>query len=230
MILCDLPYGITACKWDSIIPLEPLWKEYKRVIKKNGAIVLTASQPFTSILVMSNLEWFKYEWIWEKSRPTGHLEAKNKPLRKHENILLFSGGSSANGCSNRIIYNPQNLISIERFNKNSTPTDNYGTRKSRPMGQVTKQNFTNYPTTIIREPSQSKTIHPTQKPVALFEYLIKTYTNEDGLVLDNCMGSGTTAIACINLNRHYIGCELEKKYYDIAIKRIEESKQKVKLL
>jgi len=229
MILCDLPYGTTACKWDVIIPFDKLWEQYHRIIKDNGAIVLTASQPFTSALVMSNVKNFKYEWIWNKSRPTGHLEAKNKPMKKHENILVFSKGASANGCKNRIIYNPIGLIKVERYNKNSTDTDNYGSRKSRPVGVVIKQEYTNYPQTILQFASESKTIHPTQKPVALFEYLIKTYTNEGDIVLDNCAGSGTTAIAAINTNRNYILMEQEQKYFDIINERISNHTRQLAL-
>jgi site-specific DNA-methyltransferase (adenine-specific) len=222
MILCDLPYGTTANKWDSVIPLSLLWEQYERIIKDNGAIVLTASQPFTTQLISSNLKLFKYEIIWIKSRPNGHLEAKNKPMRKHENILIFSKGASANGCKNRITYNPQGLVKVERYNKNSTDTDNYGSRKSRPVGLVTKQEYTNYPTTIWEFGSEGKTIHPTQKPMDLFETLIKTYSNENDLVLDNTAGSGTTAIACLNTNRQFIVMEKEEKYYQLIKKRVNE--------
>jgi len=222
MILADLPYGTTANKWDSVIPLNILWEHYERIIKDNGAIVLTASQPFTTHLIYSNQKLFKYEIIWVKSRPNGHLEAKNKPMRKHENILIFSKGASANGCKNRITYNPQGLVKVERYNRNSTDTDNYGSRKSRPVGLVTKQEYTNYPTTIWEFGSEGKTIHPTQKPIELFEQLIKTYTNEGELVLDNTAGSGTTAIACLKTNRQFIVMEKEKKYYDIILKRVAD--------
>jgi len=163
---------------------------------------------------------YSYQIIWVKSRPNGHLEAKNKPMRKHENILIFSKGASANGCKNRITYNPQGLVKVERYNKNSTDTDNYGSRKSRPVGLVTKQEYTNYPTTIWEFGSEGKTIHPTQKPVSLFEYLIKTYTNEGEIVLDNCMGSGTTGVACKKTGRHFIGIEKDEKYFEIAVSRV----------
>lgn len=229
MILCDLPYGTTACKWDSVLDLNKLWLEYERIITDNGAIILTATQPFTTQLISSNLKLFKYEIIWVKSRPNGHLEAKNKPMRKHENILIFSKGASANGCKNRITYNPQGLVKVERYNRNSTDTDNYGSRKSRPVGLITKQEYTNYPTTIWEFGSEGKTIHPTQKPVELMEYLIKTYTNEGETVLDNCMGSGTTAIACINTNRNYIGFEKEEKYFKIIQERIKNHVPQLKL-
>lgn len=222
MILADLPYGTTANKWDSVIPLNILWEHYERIIKDNGAIVLTASQPFTTHLIYSNQKLFKYEIIWVKSRPNGHLEAKNKPMRKHENILIFSKGASANGCKNRITYNPQGLVKVERYNRNSTDTDNYGSRKSRPVGLVTKQEYTNYPTTIWEFGSEGKTIHPTQKPIELFEQLIKTYTNEGELVLDNTAGSGTTAIACLKTNRQFIIMEKEEKYYQLIKSRVNE--------
>ena len=222
MILCDLPYGTTANKWDSVLPLDILWQQYERIITYNGAIVLTASQPFTTQLISSNLKLFKYEIIWVKSRPNGHLEAKNKPMRKHENILIFSKGASANGCKNRITYNPQGLVKVERYNKNSTDTDNYGSRKSRPVGLVTKQEYTNYPTTIWEFGSEGKTIHPTQKPMDLFETLIKTYSNESDLILDNTAGSGTTAIACLNTNRQFIVMEKEEKYYQLIKTRVNE--------
>lgn len=226
MILADLPYGTTANKWDSVIPLNILWEHYERIIKDNGAIVLTASQPFTTHLIYSNQKLFKYEIIWVKSRPNGHLEAKNKPMRKHENILIFSKGASANGCKNRITYNPQGLVKVERYNRNSTDTDNYGSRKSRPVGLVTKQEYTNYPTTIWEFGSEGKTIHPTQKPIELFEQLIKTYTNEGELVLDNAAGSGTTAIASIKTGRQFIVMEKEEKYYQLIKTRVNEQLRK----
>ena len=221
MILCDLPYEMTACKWDTIIPFEPLWEQYKRIIKDNGAIVLTASQPFTSALVMSNPDMFKYEWIWEKSRPNGYLEAKNKPMRTHENVLVFSKGSSSNGCLNRITYNPQDLIKSKQKWHNSTVAETIGARKSRPVGAKGVSEYTNYPRTIIKIGSVNKAQHPTQKPVALFEYLIKTYTNEGDLVLDNCLGSGTTAVACKQLNRNFIGIEISPEYCKIAQDRLD---------
>jgi len=216
MILCDLPYGTTACKWDIIIPFKPLWKEYKRIIKDNGAIVLTASQPFTSMLVMSNLEWFKYEWIWEKSRPTRFLLANKLPLLSHENILIF--------YKNQPIYNPQKWQIDEKY---IDRRKNHNTRLQED-GQMAgifnprnKDNGLRYPFSIISCNSEwNKKMHPTQKPVALFEYLIKTYTNEGDLVLDNCAGSGTTGVACKNLGRDFILIEKMKKYVGIARKRV----------
>ncbi len=226
-IIADLPYGTTANKWDSVLDLNKLWVEYERIITDNGAIILTATQPFTTQLISSNLKLFKYEIIWVKSRPNGHLEAKNKPMRKHENILIFSKGASANGCKNRITYNPQGLVKVERYNRNSTDTDNYGSRKSRPVGLVTKQEYTNYPTTIWEFGSEGKTIHPTQKPLALMEWIVKSYTNEGETVLDNTMGSGSTGVACLNTNRKFIGIELDEGYFNIANERIKQTQQEL---
>ena len=223
LVLCDLPYGSTACSWDTVIPFEPLWKEYKRLIKDNGAIVLTASQPFTSALVMSNIKMFKYEWIWEKEQGTNQFLAKYQPLKKHENVLVF--------CEGTVKYNPQfkDVPVKQSIRDKNGGVDKITGIELKPTAYNNKGK--SYPVSIIKANRELRNrYHPTQNPVALFEYLIKTYTNEGDLVLDNCLGSGTTAIACINLNRHYIGCELEKKYYDIALKRIEEAKQKVKLL
>ena len=212
MILCDLPYGTTANKWDSIIPLEPLWEQYERVIKDNGAIVLTASQPFTTKLINSNIKNFKYTWVWEKSRFANQMLAKKQPLKIHEDICVF--------YKKQVNYNPQGLIEVNKTTKQGKKiSDNNGggLRKT-----SYKQTHTNYPRTILKYKSEGKTIHPTQKPVALFEYLIKTYTNEGDVVLDNCIGSGTTPVAAINTNRKYIGYELDEKYFNIAQQRIDE--------
>jgi len=210
MILCDLPYGATDCKWDTIIPFEPLWEQYERIIKDNGAIVLTAQQPFASSLINSNPKLFKYEWIWVKSKPTGHMNAKRMPMRKHESVLVFSKKSPT--------YHPQGLKKTNKLIKR-TNHGNYG----EGAGKASVQKFTGYPNTILNFNNvMKKQLHPTQKPVELFEYLIKTYTNEGETVLDNCMGSGTTAIACINTNRNYIGFELNKEYYEIAKNRINK--------
>ena len=220
MILCDLPYGTTACKWDVIIPFEPLWEQYKRIIKDNGAIVLTASQPFTSALVMSNIKMFKYEWVWEKNKATGHLDSKKKPMKAHENILVF--------YNSQPVYNPQGIIQKEK------PTISKGNRGQKGegssgdvygfAGKDAIQTNTNYPRTVQKIGVDMKAeFHPTQKPVALFEYLIKTYTNEGELVLDNCMGSGSTGVACVNTNRNFIGIEKEENYFQIAQKRINEA-------
>jgi len=214
LILCDLPYGTTACKWDVIIPFEPLWMQYKRITKDNRAIVLTASQPFTSALVMSNLKMFKYELIWEKEQGTNQNLCSIMPLKCHENILVFGDG--------KILYNPQFSkglpYTVNRKNKvESDPI--IGVKQLRTN---TVNNGLRYPVSIIYATRElSERYHPTQKPVSLFGYLIKTYTNEGELVLDNCAGSGTTAIACIRYNRRYILIEKEEKYCEIAAKRIE---------
>ena len=220
MILCDLPYGTTACKWDTIIPFEPLWAHYKRIIKGNGAIVLTAAQPFTSALGASNLPMLQYSWYWKKSRATGHLNAKKRPMKDVEDVLIF--------YSSQPIYNPQGLVQLNKVQRNSASDMTRGITSdptSVVTGGITKvdynQEFTNYPRQVIDFPSEGNTVHPTQKPVPLFEYLIKTYTNEGDMVLDNCMGSGTTAIACHNLNRRCIGIEKDEKYFEIAKKRLK---------
>ncbi len=215
MILCDLPYGTTSCKWDTIIPFEPLWEQYKRIIKDNGAIVLTASQPFTSALVMSNPNIFRYEWIWEKTKSTGFQNSKIQPLRKTENIVVF--------YNKKPTYNPQGLVKLQKplqniRSGNINNVHNFNTYK----GKGEKANFTNYPTNLIKfsNPSGQGHLHPTQKPVALFEYLIKTYTNEGDLVLDNCAGSGTTGVACMNTKRNYLLIEKEPEYIKIINERI----------
>lgn len=222
MILCDLPYGTTHNKWDTIIPLSALWNQYSRIIKINGAIVLTASQPFTSKLVNSNLEWFKYSLVWNKKIVTGFLNSKKQPLRQHEDILVF--------YKKQPTYNPQmhsNKLKRDFVGSIKKPsTENYG--KQRNYISTIKDDIS-FPRSIIEQTgvvnnSREKVAHPTQKPVSLFEYLIKTYTNEGETVLDNCMGSGTTAIACINTGRNYIGFEKEKKYYKVAVKRIQKYK------
>jgi site-specific DNA-methyltransferase (adenine-specific) len=222
MILCDLPYGTTACKWDTIIPFEPLWEQYKRIIKDNGAIVLTASQPFTSALVMSNIKMFKYEWIWDKKTGLGFLDAKFRPLKSHENILIFGNGGVSNGSKIPMKYNPQGVIASEKVKKNNVK---YEGLHSNPSKEEYKETGTNYPKSI-QVFSKDSGLHPTQKPVALFEYLIKTYTSVGDVVLDNTIGSGTTAIAAIRTKRNWIGIEKDEGYYKIANKRIaEELKQ-----
>jgi len=213
MILCDLPYGTTACKWDVIIPFDKLWEQYHRIIKDNGAIVLTASQPFTTKLINSNIKMFKYEWIWEKSHPTGLFNAKYQPMKYHENICVFSKSKTK--------YNPQMWEGKLDHNKNGYhgSSEHYNNKVTLTPS---KQTNNKYPKSIQKFncPNRVSLLHPTQKPVALFEYLIKTYTNEGDLVLDNAAGSGTTAIACLNTNRQFIVMEKEQKYYDIILKRV----------
>lgn len=224
MILCDLPYGTTKNKWDSIIPLDELWAHYSRVIKDNGAIVLTAQTPFDKVLGVSNLKMLKYEWIWEKTSATGHLNAKKMPMKAHENILVFYKKPPT--------YNPQKTtgherkVSTAKHKRNSKNSSNYGESSA-----TTYDSTERYPRSVqlFSTDKQKSSLHPTQKPVDLFEYLVKTYTNEGDLVLDNCMGSGTTAVACINTNRNYIGFELDKDYYDSSLVRIEQHLIKEKM-
>jgi len=207
MILCDLPYGTTRNKWDSIVPLPELWEQYKRVIKPNGAIVLTASQPFTSALIMSNLKAFKYCWYWNKNRSVGVLNAKVQPLRNMEDVCIF----------NSTKYLPQGLKEVNQPSRNSKhDSPNYG------AGTTKKyiQKYTGYPTQLLLFKVVQRVLHPTQKPVALFEYLIKTYSNEGDLILDNCAGSGTTGVACINTKRNYILIEKDPTYHKIILDRI----------
>ena len=215
MILCDLPYGTTACKWDTVIPFEPLWAEYKRIIKKNGAIVLFGAEPFSSHLRLSNLDWFKYDWIWEKNKATGHLNAKIQPMRSNELVSVFYKVQPT--------YNPQGTTEVRRNSsrpaKGTAKGDVYGQQKP----EYADSTIGNYPRTNIRFGVEMKPDHPTQKPVALCEYLIKTYTNEGEWVLDNCMGSGTTGVAAVNTGRNFIGIEQEEKYFTIAKKRIDEA-------
>ena len=221
MILCDLPYGTTACKWDTIIPFEPLWEQYNRIIKDNGAIILFGSEPFTSTLIVSNLKNFKYNWIWQKNKTTGFLNAKKQPLNDNETISVF--------YKKQCIYNPQMTEAQQVYKRGFVKRDKdediqqsdcYGEQKS----FIQIDNGLRYPKRIqyFNNNFTREQIHPTQKPVALLEYLIKTYTNEDMLVLDNCMGSGTTCVACKNLNRRYIGIELDDNYFDIAINRLNK--------
>lgn len=227
MILCDLPYGTTACKWDTIIPFDKLWKEYERIITDNGAIVLTAQQPFTSALIMSNIKLYKYNWHWNKVKPSSFFNAKNAPMKKFEDVVVFSKGKIANGSKNMMKYNPQGLVECGKIRppkNDSVPNQStIGKRPSRANSY--KQDFTNYPTDLIEFSFEQKPLHPTQKPIALFEYLIKTYRNEGETVLDNCAGSGTTAIACMNTNRNFIVMEKEQTYYEMILKRVEEKRK-----
>ena len=214
MILCDLPYGTTQCKWDLVIPFEPLWEQYERVVKDNGAIVLFACEPFASYLRLSNIKMYKYDWVWDKVKGTGFLNAKKQPMRNHEIICVF--------YRKQCTYNPQKTqghIRKQSYRSKDHQTDVYGEMKN----DYTYDSTERYPRSIqvFSTDTQNSSLHPTQKPVSLCEYLIKTYTNEGEIVLDNCIGSGTTAIACINTNRNYIGFELDKTYYDIANERIK---------
>ena len=217
LILCDLPYGVTQNKWDDVIPMGPMWAEYKRIIKPHGVIALTSMQPFTSQLVMSNPNQFKYEIIWDKAIPTGFLNAKKQVLRRHENILIFYSGQGT--------YNPQKTPGKPYDNGYIlVTTSNYG--RLRPILNRNKTGD-RYPTTILKISNTNRKgrIHPNQKPVKLFEWLIKTYSNPGELVLDNCTGSGTTAVACINTSRNFIGFETDKEYYKKSLERIEGLKK-----
>ena len=217
MILCDLPYGTTACKWDTIIPFEPLWKEYKRIIKDNGAIVLTASQPFTSKLVMSNLKMFRYEIIWEKNKASNFLLLKKQIGKIHENILVFYKNQTKYNPI-MVSANPNKIDKRKRFSDLKFKNGWIGNQELKR----TKDNGLRYPTSVIYFDREETDLHPTQKPVALFEYLIKTYTDEGDLVLDNCAGSGTTGVACKNLNRNYILIEKEEKYIEVIRQRLRQ--------
>jgi site-specific DNA-methyltransferase (adenine-specific) len=213
MILCDLPYGTTACKWDTIIPFDTLWEQYERIIKDNGAIILTASQPFTTNLINSKINLFRYELIWEKTLATNFMLVKKQPAKKHENICMF--------YKKQPTYNPQ-------MEQGKPYTDKARKRTVGVHGDLEtlkkpiENNGTRYPSSVQKfSNGNNKTVHPTQKPVALFEYLIRTYTNEGNIVLDNCMGSGTTAVACARTKRNFIGFETESEYVEIANKRLD---------
>lgn len=230
MVLCDLPYGMTSCAWDSAIPFSQLWSAYRRVVKKGGAIVLTAAQPFTSALVMSNVRDFAYTWVWLKTRPTGFANAKKQPLRCVEDVVVFYDKPPT--------YNPQGLVRVDKICRNSKSRGgeilrggieaSSGKGSLRTAGKEFVQEFTNYPRQALNMPhDNSQRLHPTQKPVALMEYLIKTYTNPCEVVLDNTMGSGTTGVAAIQTGRKFIGIEREPSYFEIACRRIEEAQQQV---
>lgn len=225
LVLADPPYGTTACKWDSVIPLEPMWEQLKRVTKKNGAIVMTATQPFTTALIASNMKMFKYCWVWEKTRATGHVHAKNKPMKAHEDVAVFSRGTTVHKgqSKTRMTYNPQGLQEKAKPTVRKAGGAADTVMGSRPSHRDAAQTVEGFPRTVLRIPSEGKTVHPTQKPVALMEYLIKTYTNEGETVLDFTMGSGTTGVACARTQRRFIGIELDETYFGIASKRIEEA-------
>lgn len=222
LVLCDMPYGTTACKWDTVIDLERMWAQLKRVVKPNIAIVLTATQPFTSVLVCSNLKMFKYQWIWEKTKATNFFAAKFQPLNNTEDILVFSTGGCNNGTKHPVVYNPQGVINIDRLRENRNTGGALGREHKTSMtnDRVYKQTITNYPFKTLKFKHDVNNQHPTQKPVALMEYLIKTYSKEGDTVLDFCMGSGTTGVACKNLNRNFIGVEKDENYFNTAKNRI----------
>lgn len=215
LILCDLPYGSTQCSWDTVIPFAPLWEQYLRVAKRNAAIVLHAAQPFTSALIMSQRGLFKYEWVWEKGSATGFLNAKKQPLRAHEAVAVFYRAQP--------IYNPQMTHGHERKTTKRKTVDSecYGEGNDLTVYDSTSR----YPRSVQRISSdkQKVALHPTQKPIALAEYLVRTYTNPGDVVLDNCMGSGTTGVACANTGRRFIGIERDPGYFEIARARIEQA-------
>ena len=215
MILCDLPYGTTRNKWDTVIPLDLLWNQYERIIKENGAILLFAQTPFDKVLGCSNLKLLKYEWIWQKEAGTGFLNAKKMPLKNSENILVF--------YKSLPVYNPQMLAGKPYKCKQGGDSGNYGDYDR----VVTENDGERYPVNIIKFNRDRSRFHPTQKPLALLEYLIKTYTNPGEVVLDNCMGSGSTCVAAVNTGRHYIGFELDPTYFGMACKRLDEAERKV---
>jgi site-specific DNA-methyltransferase (adenine-specific) len=211
MVLCDLPYGITNCNWDDVIPFDQLWEIYSRIAKINAAIVLTASQPFTSALIMSNPTMFKTCWIWVKTNCSGFANAKKQPLRSYEDIAVFYRRQPA--------YNPQGIIKMGKPRIRTKETGEFMKASFRDGYQ---QEYTNYPKNVLSFPSE-RGFHPTQKPVALMDYLIRTYTNEADTVLDNCMGSGTTGVACVQTNRNFIGIERDPEYFQVAKSRIDEN-------
>ena len=227
-VLADLPYGTTGCKWDSVIPFDEMWKRLNKLIKENGAMVFTASQPFTTNLIYSNLELFKYCWVWEKSRGSNFVHANYQPLKCHEDIVVFSKGTSAQGGKNPMVYNPQHFDG-KPYNKGNTQKQNrhlIGGNTTYPhLNETGKRK----PRSVLYFNSDSdkedRGLHPTQKPVALMEYLIKTYTNKGETVLDFTMGSGTTGVACMNTERNFIGIELDDNYFKIAEDRINKAKE-----
>lgn len=231
-IICDLPYGTTDCAWDSVIPFEPLWAQYERVLKHQGSVLLFGSEPFSTMIRMSNLAWFKYDWIWVKNCPTGFQHAKNMPLKDYEIISVFSAASMGHENLlgyNRMIYNPQGIKTVNKITKNSTNKwgNIAGNRPSHKEKYITE--YENYPTMVLHFDKDTDGFHPTQKPVDLIRYLVRTYSNEGETILDNCMGSGTTAIACIKEKRNFIGFELNKEYYEKACKRIAAEKAQLTL-
>lgn len=220
--------GTTACAWDSIVPLAPMWEQFKRVIKPRGAIVLFGSQPFTSVLITSNLQWFKYSLVWEKTVSANFFNAKNKPLVKHEDICIFSEGTTANGSERNMIYNPQGLVQVD---KEWHRPRKYGSahkfdRESHSLTRTIE--FSGYPGSILKySNANNESVHPTQKPVNLLAYLIRTYTNPGETVLDCCFGSGTTGVACMETGRNFVGVEKDSHYFALGKQRIEDAHRAV---
>jgi site-specific DNA-methyltransferase (adenine-specific) len=228
LILADLPYGTTACKWDSVIPFEPLWAHYKRIVKPRGAVVLTASQPFTSALVMSNPGWFKYSLVWEKNRLTNFYNVKHQPGKSHEDIVVFSAAAASFSRRGNMTYRPQ-MQAGEPWKKRDVSSTTPHVHHTPRMPQLRCSAGGRYPRSVLRFDCEFEH-HPTQKPVALMEYLIRTYTNEGETVLDNTMGSGTTGVACVNTGPRFIGIEKDPSYFAIACKRIEAALSDAPLL
>ena len=224
MILCDLPYGTTASGWDKVINVKDMWMQYERIIKEDGAMVLFASGQFTHKLILSNEKIYRYKWIWFKTKKGNFVNAKNRPMTSYEEILVFSKGATANGSKIKMKYYPQGLKPIYKISKDNGTRFGTMAGKRPSHKKETIQEWTNYPFDVLQFESVGKPIHPTQKPVALLEYLIKTYTLEGETVLDNCMGSGSTGVACINTSRKFIGIELDEQYYKIACERINGRK------
>lgn len=224
MVLCDLPYGTTACKWDAVIPFEPLWAEYRRVLSPVGTVVLTAAQPFTTVITAPALDLFKHASVWVKNRPTGPQHAKNRPMSKHEDVLVFSKGKMGHRVQlgdSRMTYNPQGVV--DAGEKTVTAKGSHSRLTGPRPNQVGRVYVaqTGFPHTVLAFDKDEDHVHPTQKPVALMKYLVLTYSNEGDVVLDNTMGSGTTAVAAVNTGRKFIGIELDLNYFKIALERIE---------
>ena len=219
LIICDLPYGTTANKWDSIIPLDKLWAQYKLIIKRGSPIVLFAQCPFDKVLGCSNIDWLKYEWVWYKNKVTGYLNANYAPMRVHETVLVFSEFAAA-PSDRPMLYNPQKIKGAVRVHNHKAGANGNNYRFAKAKKVVTDEE---YPRDIIAFDSDSDTWHPTQKPIALIKYLILTYSNPGDTVLDNCMGSGTTAVAAIRTGRNWIGYEMNTEFYNLALKRIDET-------
>ena len=230
-IICDLPYGTTDCAWDSVIPLDALWAEYKRICKPQAPILLFGSEPFSTTLRMSNMDWWRYDWIWVKNTGAGFVHAKNRPLKNYEILsafCLYGMGHESTMGEKRMPYYPQGLTPTTRIRKRSS-RDGSNCIGQRPSNHDYVQEWENYPKAVLEFDADPDAFHPTQKPVDLLRYLIRTYSNEGDTVLDNCMGSGTTAVACIKEKRHFIGFELNKDYYDKACRRIDAERRQLSL-
>jgi len=231
-IICDLPYGATVCKWDTVIPFDPLWKQYNRIIKKDGAIVLFGNEPFSSTLRMSNIKNYKYDFYWNKTTSANFAHCKNMPINLIENIIVFSLSKIKHKTQqNRMIYNPQGVKKSDRvFSGSNSMKKSEHCMMREGFFDGRKYDGKGYPINLLKynnSSSKDRGLHPTQKPILLMEYLIRTYTNENDTILDNTMGSGTTGIACQNTKRNFIGIEMDENYFKIAQKRIEENKYKL---